>query len=76
MADNRKISILLKEKVVHEDSLFVTKGRDMNKLFLLEEVKELVRIDDNIEVLDRDNEKFIPKDAPLLNEIEPTSKPR
>ena len=51
MADNRKISILLKEKVVHEDSLFVTKGRDMNKLFLLEEVKELVRIDDNIEVL-------------------------
>ena len=66
MADNRKISILLKEKVVHEDSLFVTKGRDMNKLFLLEEVKELVRIDDNIEVLDRDNEKFIPKDAPFL----------
>lgn len=49
---------------------YLSKGQDMNKLLLLEEVKELVRIDDDIEVLDRDNEKFISEDAPLPDEIE------
>ncbi|MDE6747999.1 MAG: hypothetical protein K2K21_02890 [Lachnospiraceae bacterium] len=37
---------------------YLSKGQNLNKLLLFEEVKKLIRIDDNIDVLDRDNEKL------------------
>ncbi len=49
---------------------YLSKGQDINKLLLLEELRKLVRIDDDIKVLDRDNEKFISEDAPLPDEIQ------
>lgn len=38
---------------------YLSKGQNMNKLLFFEEMKELIRIDANIEILDGDKEKFM-----------------
>ena len=38
---------------------YLSKGQDMNKLLLLEAVNKLIRIDDDIEALDSNNEKVV-----------------
>ena len=45
---------------------YLSKGQDMNKLLLLEDVNKLVRIYDDIEVLDSNNEKVVPEVSPNL----------
>lgn len=50
--------------------IYLSKGQDIHKLFLLEEVRKLIRIDDDIEVLDSNNEKVVPEVPPEPDEIE------
>ncbi|MBD5519895.1 MAG: hypothetical protein HDR03_01480 [Lachnospiraceae bacterium] len=48
---------------------YLSKGQDINKLLLLEEVNKLIRVDDDIEVLDSNNEKVVPEVPPEPDEI-------
>lgn len=49
---------------------YLAKDQDMHELIFVEEVNKLIRIDDDIEVLDSNNEKVVSEVPPETDEIQ------